>query len=181
MLRQVLLWVLIVLCAPPLVQAQRPGRSRPREERSFGAEGRMKYPVPLPREVLGIISSDEDVRNWCLRELGLHRMEASFFQASRVSLNNKGLLGLVVTSGDCYVGGTNNNRFWIFYRTPQGYRAVFDEMAFGVTILRTKTGGFYDIKVGTLLGPQLWWDLYKFDGSKYKVARSWKETYQKGE
>jgi hypothetical protein len=138
----------------------------------------MKYPMPLPRAVLQIISSDEDVRNLCLQQLGLRRMEASFFQASRVSLNNKGSSGLVVTSGDCYVGGANNNRFWIFYRAPQGYRVVFDEMASGVTILRTKTEGFYDIKVGTLVGPQLWWSLYKFDGSKYKVTRSWKETYR---
>ena len=183
MLRQVLLCVLIVLCAPNFAQAQRPRRSRPPEERTFGGEDRMKRRVPLPREVLQILSRDEDVRERCLGQNGPGRLEGSSFQASRISLNDKGALGLIVDSlplSQCYVGGANTNRFWIFYRTPQGYRLVFDAHGHEVDILRTKTNGFYDIRTGYVIGPDVWFELYTFDGTQYKESRSWKEAI-KGE
>lgn len=149
-------------------------KTKTREQTGFGMEDEIKYPVPLPNDVLKILREDEYVRARSLKEgESVENITASLFVASEIDLNEDNLPDLVVTgSEDSNLSGANVTVYWLFRNTPEGHRCVAELNTFGFDILKTKTNGFRDIEASAQTLEKVFTDFYVFDGKKYRLKMS---------
>lgn len=183
-LRQLPLWILIVLCGSTFLGAQKPRRPRPSNRKSFGSEIRIKNPVKLPESVLQNLRGDDDVKSRCLTSPGPGNIQPAFFVGSRIQLGQDShpIPGLIVTDAkdNPCLGGANIDPLWIFYSTSRGYQLGLRLDTHNLDVLKTSTRGLSDIRSIRVTGTELLISIFKFDGIRYKIWRSWRKPITLG-
>jgi hypothetical protein len=151
----------------PLLQGS--GRSLEKEQAIFGIENEITHPVPLPKDVLRILSADDRVGQ-CLRMEGLADPSASMFVAAEIHLHSAQQSDLVVLpKADC-LSGANIGPIWVFGNLPGGYQLILKTDALGIVIQRHKTLGYRDIKGVQGTANRTLTALFKFDGHRYQTT-----------
>jgi hypothetical protein len=126
---------------------------------------------------VNLLRRDDDVQRRCLGQFGPGRIEATFFVASQIHLDDQKDPDLIITSAkrNPCLGGANIDTFWVFYSTPQGYKLGLKVITFSLQVRKTKTKGYRDIDTEKPTGGEVFTTIFKFDGSQYQVWRHWKE------
>lgn len=150
-----------------LTPLQGSGRSLEKEQASFGIEGQVTHPVPLPKDVLRILTADDRVGQ-CLRKESLADSSASMFVAAEIHLRSAEQSDLVVLpKADCLFGA-NIGPIWVFGNSPGGYQLILKTDALGLEIHRHKTMGYRDIQGVQRTANRTLTALFKFDGHRYQ-------------
>lgn len=146
-----------------------------REQSSFGAEEEIEDPISVPADVLRILRRDERNQT-CLNEgQPEDAISASWFVASEIDIDGNESADLVVKASNPCLFGANIDPFWIFRNTPRGYEHVLSVSTLGLDVLNAKTNGYRDVRTTAATANEVIITIYKFDGRKYKAARSWRE------
>jgi hypothetical protein len=163
------LLVLFVTCGAGVTQEKR--NALP-EQTEFSAEDEsVKRPVPIPGDVLAILSQDELVRSVMENvESPPEKAPASWFSASYVHLANSGHNDLVVM-GQGELRGANVITFWVFRSTGQGHVLVLTAPAHDLIVKKTQWKGLREIQMLAATAVQIHTVLFRFDGREYKVSR----------
>ena len=176
-----------VLCLPHVLTAQHAKPKERLEQSDFGIELEavpIQRPVTLRRAALDALSKDASVAS-CLENEGLSSKElpANWFVASEIHLDGANESDLVVLPGDrlpdthegeispnaCFLGA-NTAQMWVLRNTQRGVKLVLSQIGLGMSVLKTRTNGLRDIKVGAAVGGYEDSIDYKFDGESYKIA-----------
>lgn len=158
--------VACVICLVGLVAAQ---REAPKEVRS-----------KLFKQVLADYS---DVRECVEKEEGGARAAEANISVEEVDLNRDGVPEYdVELSGPC-VCGMVNCTIYVYRQTPNGYEQILEDAAgFGLQLLKTSTRGYTDLRVDARDSAAAEIQtIYKFDGNRYREARSLLVNKQTGE
>lgn len=113
--------------------------SYPHEQRHFSAEDRgVKKSVPIPKDVLAILSKDETVQSVLEgQNILTQNLPRSWFSASAIHLSRPERVDLVVM-GQGPLRGANVITFWIFCATPSGYQLVLSAPAHDLLVKNTR-------------------------------------------
>jgi len=171
------IYIVAIICLLSVpVRAQQQTKGRIGEQTGFGAEEAVRRPVELPPDVLRILRSNSDIQRSCLKRVGsADEIPSSWFIGSRVNLNRDNLPDLVVSSAPANpcLGGANIVPFWVFRNTSKGHQLVLDVSTFNLEILKSRSGRYRDIQTEELTAVKILRARYKFNGRRYRVARSW--------
>ena len=143
------------------------------EQRSFSAEdASLERPIALPQAILRILARDSEVQERLQSDnLSPEGLPPAWFLASEVHLNG-GNEGDVVVLGRAYLRGANTIPFWVFRPGAAGFQRVFHAIAHDIIIKDARSRGYSDIEAVIVFVDRVTTDLYRFDGSTYKRARS---------
>ncbi len=124
-----------------------------------------RHPVKLPREVLPLLRREVDAIAGCNEKPS---KEAPSFTASRINLgaNRPGIIVRVFE--DCS-HSADNFWFWILLKTRRGYRSLLRAGTVSVTVRNARAHGFPNIETNAATAEGNYTNVYKFDGSVYKV------------
>jgi len=174
----------VLTTSPTPSSGDKPGVASPKlekhqkkaqEQSSFSAEEEIKVPVNVPADVLRLLRRDERNQT-CLKESeSANDIQASWFTASEISLNDNDPTDLIVKPNNPCLLGANIDPFWIFRNTPQGYEQVLNVSTLGLEVLDTKTKGYRDIRIMAATANEVLITIYNFNGREYKAVRSWRE------
>lgn len=145
-----------------------PPEIKPEEEKELTCRDRRILPV------WRIIKRDIDLRDsWSIEE----RDCANLFEAKYLDLNADGTKEIIVWGPPC--GGVGNCAFWIFQKKSRGYTTILsltdyiDASEMGDQIKKSQTNGYLDILLkGHMNARDTNYTTYKFDGRRYRQARS---------
>jgi hypothetical protein len=158
--------VACVICLVGLVAAQ---REAPKEVRS-----------KLFKKAL---ADNPDVRECVEKEEGGARAAEENMSVEEVDLNRDGVSEYdVELSGPC-VCGMVNCTIYVYRQTPNGYEQILEDASgFGLQLLKTSTRGYTDLRVDARDSAAAEIQtIYKFDGNRYREARSLLVNKQTGE
>jgi hypothetical protein len=140
---------------------------------TFDSEKDIKNPVKIPAGILNLLKKAKAVEE-CVQsgDLGVgDKLEASWFRAARVDLNNDKLADYVVKSNRSCLDGPRAATWWIFRGSAKGFAKVFEDSVLSLTIKKTKTAGFYDLQTETTM-MNIIRNTWTFDGRKYKLRHT---------
>jgi hypothetical protein len=128
-----------------------------------------KYPVGIPNNLVPLLR--DEVKQSCRwetvdRGAGIK----AWFSASRIDVGGRRSALILASSKGC-LNGADNDWFWIFLKTPRGYRLVLKGGTLSVDVLRAKTHGLRDIETNVATAQTNYSNVYKFNGSVYKARR----------
>ncbi len=180
-MRRTLLVILVIsLCIPALSQSK---RAKIAEQTIFDVEQEdvgapIVRPVPIPPEVLKLLSTSDRVKDCELPATGL---PADWFIASEIHLHSPEQADLIVQerylNGDragenSCLAGANIGPFWVFRITPAGYSLLLDLATKNLKILNSRTNGYRDIQLMSNSASTYSVSILKFDGTKYRLIKS---------
>jgi hypothetical protein len=144
------------------------------EQLDFGSEQAIKpvqKPVVVPEGLVEALRLDKialNVAKPCLREQHLDQIPGPWFVASEVHLDGPDEVDLVVLPRNACLIGANVGPFWLARKTPQGFQIVFSSGGHDLEILRTRSGGFRDIRLESATATTLLTTTFKFNGQSYQ-------------
>jgi len=145
----------------------------------FGFEEQVKKPVKLPEDALALlIHLNKEELDRCFEsdeEKGAKPDDSSvYFAASEIDLNGDGRADLIVQPNPkTYCLQRNSGiPFWIFVNGRTGYKLVYNDFAYDLGVLRTRTKGYRDIEISSHTIGENYIMKLKFNGSEYKLAES---------
>ena len=141
----------------------------------FGAELEVKRPVTVPLDVLRILRHDERIQTRLGKGKSPENLSASWFAASEIELNDHGQRDLILQAVNPHLFGANLVPFWLFQRTPKGYKLILSVDALGLEVLKTKTNNYKNIRTTKATAKEILSGTYEFDGDKYEERRSSRE------
>ena len=156
--RPVVFLALVFFCPSPVdSQIQ---RKRVAEQTEFGADADLDQPIPVPEAALKAL---RNVLKATSDELPAERL-----QASEVHLDGPTEVDLVVP----VLAGSHAAFFYILRPASDGYELIFDSGGDSMTVLRTRSHGYRDLRVVgiTMAGAAQTRVVYRFDGRKYVKA-----------
>jgi hypothetical protein len=146
-------------------------RQNTSEQRVFGAEDEsVKAPFTLPRPILAILAAEDEVKN-ALDNASIrsNKLPDSWFLASEVHLAGPAERDVIVI-GRCPVCGTNIVPFWVFRPNGHGYQLIMSGGGLGLSVLRRRTNGYFDIQTGLVAEQKPWTGVWRFDGQLYQLG-----------
>lgn len=129
-----------------------------------------KHPVKLPTGALQLLRHEISDKRGC--SLNETTDISRWFIASRIDLGANRLAYIARSYEDC-LNGVDNDWFWIILKTRRGYRLLLYNGTISLTVRRTRTRGFPDIESNIGTGAGMYTDIYKFDGTVYRVDSCW--------
>lgn len=96
-----------------------------------------------------------------------------YLTAETTDLNNDKQVEYIVEGedmGKC-ISGNKFHSIWVYRKTKSGFEMILESSSTELTILKTSTKGFKDIKEISLDGQDTYTKVYKFNGSKYKPVK----------
>ena len=130
-----------------------------------------------------VLADYSDVRECVEKEEGGTRTAEKNMSVEEVDLNRDGVSEYdVELSGPC-VCGMVNCTIYVYRQTPNGYEQILEDAAgFGLQLLKTSTRGYTDLRIdaGDSAAAEIQ-TIYKFDGNRYREARSLLVNKQTGE
>jgi hypothetical protein len=140
---------------------------------TFQTEEDIKHPAKLPAGVLKLLKKTKAVEE-CVNSGKLeagHQLDASWFQAAKVNLNDDKFADYVVKNNEACLNGPRAASWWIFKGSRKGFTEVFEDSVLLLSIKKTRTAGFYDIQTETTM-MNIIRNTWTFDGRKYKLKRT---------
>ena len=150
----------------PRSSTQRPAT----EQTGFGAEVKVRRPVPIPGSLVSILNGDPSVQA-VVRTSG-EPFSAKWFVASEVSLNEDGLADLIVGAHDARLLGANMAPFWVFINSSAGYKSALKVDTLVLDILEGTTNGVRDIRTEEVSAGKRFITVYGYAGEKYAEKSS---------
>jgi len=143
-------------------------RSHPPEQLRFSAEDAgVKKPIPIPKDVLEILSRDELVRNVLQNQnIPVEKLPSSWFSASEIHLSGPSEKDLIVEASGPLAGG-NVVTFWVFFMTPQGPRLVMMAHEHDLIVKSAYRKGHREIELDSMTAGQISTVLCRFSGKQY--------------
>jgi hypothetical protein len=141
----------------------------------FGAELEVKRPVTVPFDVLRILRNDERIQTRLGKRESPDDLSASWFAASEIELNDDSQPDLILQAVNPHLFGANLVPFWLFQKTPKGYKLIFSVDALGLEVLKTKTNNYRNIHSTKATAKEILNATYEFDGDKYEERSSSRE------
>ena len=129
-----------------------------------------KHPVQLPPGALQVLRREISTRRGC--NLTESSNISKWFIASRISLGANRRAYIARSYKNC-LNGADNDWFWIVLRTRAGYRLLLHGGSVSLTVHNRRTRGFPDLEANTGTGAGMYADVYKFDGTVYKLDSCW--------
>ena len=160
-----ILSLLILVCS---TYAQTSQKTAHAEQTRFGLEEPIDRPASIPEDVLKILRQDSDVTTCELEAGSRDRIPATWYEASRIHLDGTNRADLIVKAKNACLMGPNLGPFWVFRKTAGGHDLVLSTVAVGVQILKNKTNGLRDIRIGAIVNLQPSYVTYRFDGHAYQ-------------
>lgn len=140
---------------------------------TFDSEKDIRKPVKIPAGILHILKKTKAVEE-CINSEELETvkgLDASWFQAAKVDLNNDKFADYVVKNTKACLNGPRAASWWIFKGSPRGFTQIFEDSVLSLSIKKTKTAGFHDIQTETTM-MNIIRNTWTFDGRKYKLRRT---------
>ncbi len=151
----------------------------PREQTSFCADEGVLLATPPPQTVVTAIMNSREARQATLdastkpTEVDL----AKLLKGTTVHLSNSPSRFFVVMGSELPLSGVDNTWFWIVQETGQNATVLLWAGANCLHIESTKTHGYRDVLVRWSVAAGTKTDIYKFDGTSYKLRRThWHEN-----
>jgi hypothetical protein len=174
----VILRVVLALSIPCAVRSSPEKEGVPDEQRHFSAEdGGVRHTMPLPRDVLKILSQTETVKAlWKGTEIPRGGIPRSWFSGSVVHLAGVDERDLIVQGADA-MAGANVTTFWIFRHGTKGYSLVLEVAALDLTAENHRTNGLLDVTARSATGSEVFASYFQFSGnqSRYVEIKSTRE------
>lgn len=131
-------------------------------------------------ELLNMISkNDENIRE-SLKDKEMTARAMSGISVRKHDLNGDGAQDIIVTiEGVGFCGASGNCTSWIYVKSENSFRYLGDIFGLDIVVNKNKTNGYSDIATkshgsATLVG----FDVYKYDGGKYKKKDCWTEEHK---
>lgn len=141
------------------------------EQTSFVEDSPLDRTVPIPQNVLRLLSQREEVKENLQEVSEAERKDlAQFFSASQIHLGPADEIDLIV-KGNEGMGGADNASFWVVRSAYKNPVIVLWEGANGLEVLTTRTNGYRDIRSDWASASTQVTSLYQFNGTEYKLAR----------
>lgn len=128
------------------------------------------------RELLNMMIANGDITRDCVREQG-GGVEA--INVDPVNLNEDITPEYMVSGNGSCCGGARRCNTWIYQKNRGGYSKIFggrDGLQGDVTVLKTRTKGYRDIRSTMYSGPDAFHAIDKWDGRRYKLWKNLKPT-----
>ncbi len=153
--------------------AQSVKRAGVKEQSRFSAEDdTVNRPVDVPEGVLQILRRDERVRLYLeAEEKSPEELTTASFLASQIHLDGVDEVDLIVI-GEDRLRGANVVVFWIFRKSPQGYKLILKVAAHDLEVLNTRWKRFRNIRIFSLTAGTISTVVFRFDGKKYQEYQS---------
>ena len=152
-------------------QTHQSSSAQQREQTTFGAEEEIVHPVPIPKDVLQILRSNERNQRLLAKGQKPDEMPASWFVASEINLKDDSMSDLIVMAVESRLLGANIVPFWNFRNTLQGHELALTVSALSLEVLDTKTNGYRDIRTSAATAKSGYTIIFKFDGKEYREQR----------
>ena len=145
-------------------------QQKPAVQTVFSLEAPFQHPVPVAQEVVtGILDElhHQEGGKDCAENV-----QTSWLSATMLALNPAGPPALLVKSENDCLNGVNIDAVWIFLKRPAGYRMILSASGLSVEILKTRTRGYLDVEVASLVhgGRHTVYLKYCFKGGEYQLA-----------
>ena len=129
-----------------------------------------KHPVKLPRGALQLLRAE--IAH--LRGCGVNDSTdiSKWFIASRITLGANRRAYIARSHEDC-LNGVDNDWYWIILKSRSSYRLLLHGGSVSLTVHNRRTRGFPDLEANTGTGAGMYTDIYKFDGTVYKLHSCW--------
>ena len=105
--------------------------------------------------------------------------ETPSFRAWRINLGAKRRALIVRVYEDCS-HSADGFWFWIVLKNRSGYRSLLRAGSVSLTVRRVRTHGFPDIETNSATGQFNYKNIYKFNGTVYKVNRCTHTAFDTG-
>jgi hypothetical protein len=151
-------------------EAQKTKIPPPREQSVFSSEDDgVQRPVSLPEGVAQVLRNDTHVLAALNADkISPDQLPTGWFSASEIHLNGPDEVDLIV-EGEGHMRGAHVNPFWVFRKTPQGYRLVLNESADLLEVLNTKWKGYRKIRLSAVIARTVVRLFYRFEGHEYRL------------
>ena len=173
-------WMLIfatalLLPATAFAQDQKPPRYK--DQKVFSSEdSAANHPVAIPREVLAILAKDPKIRDILeYANIPPDRVPAKWFSAAEVHLGLTEEKDLIVL-GESPIRESGSFPFWVFIHDAQGYKLVLNNPTAELSVLKTVSNGYRDLKSVTGSRHSVTTVNFQFSGNKYVEVSSKTET-----
>jgi hypothetical protein len=165
----IVLLVLLTVCGRGSAQGKEHVSA---EQRHFSAEDAgVQRPIPLPDDVLAILSKDELVRDVLEDENPPEgQLPQAWFSVSTIHLSSKDINDLVVV-GKGPLRGANVITFWVISSTPHGHELVLNAPAHDLIVKNTSWKGYRQIEMSGETAVVYTSVLFRWDGRKYAKYR----------
>ena len=97
----------------------------------------------------------------------------TYLTAKTIDLNNDKQVEYIVEGedmGKC-ISGNKFHSIWVYRKTKSGFEMILGSSSTRITVLKTSTKGYKNIKETSVDGRDTYTRTYKFDGSKYQPDR----------
>jgi hypothetical protein len=134
---------------------------------SFDQPETFKRTVKLPNTAVVLLTRELQTVPGC------DERPSSFtptFQASRINLGANRPALIAMAGEDCS-HGADRFRFWILLKKRRSYRSLLRAGSESLTVRKTRTHGLPDIETNSATAEGGYTNIYKFDGTVYKVVR----------
>lgn len=132
------------------------------------AQSRMsKIPNGLVNQI------QEDIGNCMNQYEGGKKELLKYLTAKTVDLNNDKQVEYIVEGDDMgkCMSGNKFHSIWIYRKTKSGFEMILASSSTKLTVLKSSTKSYKDIKETSIDGQDTYTTIYKFDGSKYQPNR----------
>ena len=127
-----------------------------------------KQPAKIPNALVPLI---REIAKSCRGEtINQSTNIRSWFNASKISIHPSRSAFILTSTKSC-LNGVDNDWFWIFLRTSQGYRLVLTSGTIVLDVLKSKRHGLRSIETNVATANANYEDVYEFDGAIYKRSR----------
>lgn len=138
----------------------------PAQQTSFGELG-IRHPVRLPKAAIKALNAFEKP----------YPDEPCGWIASVYDLNDDGIPDYIVGSRE-NCNGADNVHYWIVWNDSGKYKVVLFAACSGLDILKTKSGGFHNIRTSWDVAAEGATEFQQFKNGKYRIVRQWFRTHQ---
>ena len=137
----------------------------------FDSETKLRNTVKIPAAIQAQLERSEEVAQ-CLRQGDENtRFSPSWFQATKIDLNDDGRSEYVVKSAKDCLYGPRAATWWIFSPSGRGFRQVFYESVISFALQKRRTHGFRDIRTETVM-MNIIRNTWRYDGREYKLVKT---------
>lgn len=137
----------------------------------FFDEDSFRSQAQIPNSVLKTLKQDAEVQR-CIKAANTSKYSASWFEATKVKLNDDKFLDLLVKAKEGCLRGNATN-FWFFRNKQNKYELVLSDYTIVIDILKRRTKGFYNIETSRSTANTTFSTIYTFNGKKYTERRKY--------
>ena len=132
----------------------------------FHLDEPFKRPAKIPD---ALVPTLRDIAKDCLAERVNEGTDVkAWFSASKINISAD-RSSFILKSGKWCLNGVDNDWFWIFRKTAQGYRLLMSAGSVSLDVLKSTTRGLRDIETNAATAQTNYTNIYKFDGERYKA------------